>query len=203
MKVVAAAVIAVAAVGSTATIIRLPCTFTLKGYKGDFLYRTTDFAIWSTVEVGLGITAGSIATLRQLTKQALEITRSASALPWSKPSQNSSPLQSGQQLSTLKPSIEKSIIITTSGARRESASSDEEIFLGGRNFPSETWQQQQQELPSYVTSTVLDEHGQRKTTEESRKHIADLERRGSPGAASDSTIGSKSTRKVAKVHQRF
>jgi hypothetical protein len=135
-------------------------------------------------------------------KQALEITRSASALPWSKPSQNSGPLQSGQQLSTLKPSIKKSITIKTSRARRESASSDEEIFLGGRNLPSELWQQQQG-LPGYVTSTVLDERGQRQTTEESRKHIADLERRGSPGAASDSTIGSKSARKVAKVHRRF
>jgi hypothetical protein len=92
-------------------------------------------------------------------KQALEITRSASALPWSKPSQNSGPLQSGQQLSTLKPSIKKSIKITTSRARRESASSDEEIFLGGRNLPSELWQQQQQGLPGYVTSTVLDERG--------------------------------------------
>jgi len=202
MKVVVAGVIALAAIGSTATIIRLPYTTSLKGYKGDFLYRTTDFAIWSTVEVGLGITAGSIATLRPLMKQALEITRSASALPWSKPSQGSQPLQSGHQLSTVKPSIKKSITITTSRARRESASSDEEIFLGDKSLPSESWQQQQG-LPGYVTSTVLDERGQRQTTEKSRKHIADLERRGSPGAASDSTIDTKSSGKAARVHERF
>jgi hypothetical protein len=174
----------------------------MKGYKGDFLYRTTDFAIWSTVEVGLGITAGSIATLRPLMKQALEITRSASALPWSKPSLNSGPLQSGQQLSNLKQSIKKSTTITTSRARRESADSDEERFLSGRSLPSESWQQQSG-LPGYVTSTVLDERGQRQTTEKSRKHVADLERRGSPGAASDATIDSKSTGKAAKVHERF
>jgi hypothetical protein len=177
-------------------------------YKGDFLYRTTDFAIWTTVEVGLGITAGSIATLRPLMKQALEITRSASTLPWSKPSfGNSAPLQSGQQLSTLKPSIiKKSVTITTSRARRESVSSDEEIFLGS----TEAWQrpehQRVQGLPGYITSTVLDERdGHRKTAEKSRKHMADLERgrqerSGSPGAASDST---KSTGKTAKVHERF
>jgi hypothetical protein len=117
--------------GSTATIIRLPYTTSIKGYKGDFLYRTTDFAIWSTVEVGLGITAGSMATLRPLMKQALEITRSASALPWSKPSIHSSnQLQSGQQLSNLKPAIKKQTTITTSRARRESMESDEERFLG-------------------------------------------------------------------------
>jgi hypothetical protein len=116
--------------GSTATIIRLPYTTSIKGYKGDFLYRTTDFAIWSTVEVGLGITAGSMATLRPLLKQALEVTRSASALPWSKPSIHSSPLESGQQLNNLKPAIKKSTTITTSRAPRESMESDEERFLG-------------------------------------------------------------------------
>ncbi|KAI4958769.1 hypothetical protein J4E86_004375 [Alternaria arbusti] len=201
MKVIVASVIALAAVGSTATIIRLPYTTSLKGYKGDFLYRTTDFAIWSTVEVGLGITAGSIATLRPLMKQALEITRSASALPWSKPSLNSGPLQSGTQLGTLKPSIKKSITITTSRARRESASSDEEIILG-RSQPSEAWQQQQG-LSGYVTSTVLDEREKRQISEKSRQHKTERERRGSPGGASDSTLDSKSTGKAAKVHERF
>ncbi|KAI2474766.1 Integral membrane protein [Pyrenophora tritici-repentis] len=106
MKFVVAGVIALAAIGCTATIARLPYTRTLKGYKGDFLYRTTDFAIWSTVEVGLGITAGSIATLRPLLKQAFEITRSASAMPWSKPSLSSGHMESGKELSNLN-SIQK------------------------------------------------------------------------------------------------
>lgn len=34
----------------------------------DFLYATVDIAIWSTVEQGLAITAGSLATLRPLFK---------------------------------------------------------------------------------------------------------------------------------------
>lgn len=33
---------------------------------GDFLYSTMDVAIWSTVEVGIGITASAAATLRPL-----------------------------------------------------------------------------------------------------------------------------------------
>lgn len=191
--------------GSTATIIRLPYTKSLEGYKGDFLYRTTDFAIWSTVEVGLGIAAGSIATLRPLMKQALEITRSASAMPWSKPSIKSGQLQSGQQLSDLKPSVQKSIqksvTITTSRARRESVGSDEQRFLGS-SLPSESWQQQQG-LPGYITSNVLDERGTLSTGEKSRGRITDLERRGSPGGASDITIESKETRNATRVYDRF
>lgn len=34
--------------------------------KGEWLYDTTDLAIWSTVEVGVGITAASLPTLRPL-----------------------------------------------------------------------------------------------------------------------------------------
>lgn len=37
----------------------------------DFLYATTDVAIWSTVEPGIGITAGCIATLRPLVRICL------------------------------------------------------------------------------------------------------------------------------------
>ncbi|USP75452.1 uncharacterized protein yc1106_02726 [Curvularia clavata] len=198
MKVVVASVIALAAIGSTATIIRLPYTSTIKGYKGDFLYRTTDFAIWSTVEVGLGITAGSIATLRPLLKQAFEITRSASAMPWSKPSLKSGQQQSGQQLSTLKPSIQKSITITTSRARRESSQSDEERFLGS-SMPSESWQQQQG-LSGYITSTVLDEQAARASGDKARKQGQKPPRRGSPGGASQSTIDSKESGKAQRVH---
>lgn len=158
--------------GSTATIIRLPYTKTLEGYKGDFLHRTTDFAIWSTVEVGLGIAAGSIATLRPLMKQALEFSRSASAMPWSKQSNRSGQQQSGQQLSDLKPSfqksIQKSVTVTTSRVRRESAGSDEERFLG-TSFPSDSWQQQQG-LPGYITSNALDGRSGLSTPEQGRRH---------------------------------
>lgn len=44
----------------------MPYLWTVKTLKGDFLYNTTDVAIWTTVEVGTGITAGCMATLRPL-----------------------------------------------------------------------------------------------------------------------------------------
>lgn len=50
--------------GSTATIIRIPYIKQLA--QDDFLYSTTDVAIWSTVEPGIGITAAAMATLRPL-----------------------------------------------------------------------------------------------------------------------------------------
>jgi hypothetical protein len=37
--------------------------------EADFLYATSDVAIWSTCETGIGITASSLATLRPLIRQ--------------------------------------------------------------------------------------------------------------------------------------
>jgi len=51
--------------GSTATIIRIPYISTFNN-QADFLYATVDVAIWSTVEPGIGIVAGCVATLRPL-----------------------------------------------------------------------------------------------------------------------------------------
>ncbi|KAJ4984802.1 hypothetical protein SVAN01_09675 [Stagonosporopsis vannaccii] len=51
-------------VASAAVIARLP--FLPKLNSPDFLWDTLDVAIWSTVEQGLAITAGSLATLRPL-----------------------------------------------------------------------------------------------------------------------------------------
>ncbi|KAJ8106098.1 hypothetical protein OPT61_g9766 [Boeremia exigua] len=51
-------------VASAAVIARLP--FLSKLNSPDFLWDTLDIAIWSTVEQGLAITAGSLATLRPL-----------------------------------------------------------------------------------------------------------------------------------------
>lgn len=48
-----------------ATIIRIPYVRFLS-ITDDFLFATTDVAIWSTVESGLGICAASAATLRPL-----------------------------------------------------------------------------------------------------------------------------------------
>ena len=50
---------------SSATIVRFPYLHTLTDID-DFLYSTSDVAIWSTVETGIGITASAFATLRPL-----------------------------------------------------------------------------------------------------------------------------------------
>ncbi|KAF2174993.1 hypothetical protein K469DRAFT_612360 [Zopfia rhizophila CBS 207.26] len=51
-------------IASSAVVARVPY---LKNFSDpDFLWSTTDIAIWSTVEQGLAITAGSLATLRPL-----------------------------------------------------------------------------------------------------------------------------------------
>ncbi|KAJ4319444.1 hypothetical protein N0V84_006346 [Fusarium piperis] len=53
-----------ACVASAAVVVRFVY---VKDFKNpDFLWATLDIAIWSTVEGGLGITAGSLATLRPL-----------------------------------------------------------------------------------------------------------------------------------------
>lgn len=57
--------------GSTATIVRIPSISNLLRTK-DFLYDTVDIAVWSTVEPGIGITAGCIATLRPLLQLVLK-----------------------------------------------------------------------------------------------------------------------------------
>jgi len=48
-----------------ATIVRIPYIKVLS-LTDDFLFATTDVAIWSTVEAGLGLVAGGTATLRPL-----------------------------------------------------------------------------------------------------------------------------------------
>ncbi|KAI1336239.1 hypothetical protein F5Y15DRAFT_208557 [Xylariaceae sp. FL0016] len=57
---------AMGCVASAAVIVR--CAFLPKIADPDFLWATTDIAIWSTVEEGLAISAGSLATLRPLVK---------------------------------------------------------------------------------------------------------------------------------------
>lgn len=129
--------------GSTATIIRLPYTSTLKPYKEDFLYRTTDFAIWTTVEVGVGITAGCIATLKPLFKAALESTGQNSGMPWSKKSKGGYASKTGgsygtqQALDDLRPANERNIRTTTVTGGRGS-SSDEENMLDAPS-PEDRW----------------------------------------------------------------
>ncbi|KAI9151378.1 hypothetical protein HJFPF1_08580 [Paramyrothecium foliicola] len=65
VKVSVVLILAAGAIASSATIVRFPYLHSLTDIN-DFLYSTTDVAIWSTVETGLGITAAAIATLRPL-----------------------------------------------------------------------------------------------------------------------------------------
>ncbi|UQC78929.1 uncharacterized protein CLUP02_04408 [Colletotrichum lupini] len=69
-KIVVVCILGLAAVGSTATIVRAFYIPTLLDGE-DFLYGTSNFAIWSTVEPGIGIVAASIATLRPLYQMML------------------------------------------------------------------------------------------------------------------------------------
>ncbi|KAJ4357230.1 uncharacterized protein N0V89_001805 [Didymosphaeria variabile] len=67
-KISVAIILAFCALGSTATIIRIPF---IKGLKdsNDFLYSTTDVAIWSTCETGIGLATSAAATLRPLLRK--------------------------------------------------------------------------------------------------------------------------------------
>ncbi|KAL0932209.1 uncharacterized protein CTRU02_213162 [Colletotrichum truncatum] len=64
-KIVVVCILGLAAVGSTATIVRAFYIPTLLE-ETNFLHETAGFAIWSTVEPGVGMIAASIATLRPL-----------------------------------------------------------------------------------------------------------------------------------------
>ncbi|GFF49312.1 hypothetical protein IFM61606_01816 [Aspergillus udagawae] len=69
-KVALGGILGLGAVASVAVIIRFPFLH----YYGDddFLYSTYQIAIWSVMETGLGITAGSLATLRPLFRWCLD-----------------------------------------------------------------------------------------------------------------------------------
>ncbi|KAF3046196.1 hypothetical protein E8E11_008106 [Didymella keratinophila] len=159
VKVIVSGIIGLAAIGSTATIIRLPYTSTLKPYKGDFLYRTTDFAIWTTVEVGVGITAGCIATLKPLFKAALGSTGAHSNMPWSKTpkglSKTGGSYGTQQALDDLRPAGERTVRTTTVTGGRGS-SSDEENFLD-TGMPEERWEASgiRKGVTTTVTSTEV------------------------------------------------
>ncbi|KAL1625551.1 hypothetical protein SLS56_007298 [Neofusicoccum ribis] len=64
MKLALAPILSMACIASCAILVRTAyCNDYL---KPDFLYSTVNIAIWSTIECGLAITAGSLATLRPL-----------------------------------------------------------------------------------------------------------------------------------------
>ncbi|PVH93122.1 hypothetical protein DM02DRAFT_249370 [Periconia macrospinosa] len=158
VKIVVSGVIALAAIASTATIIRLPYTKSLGSYKGELLYDTVDFALWTTIEVGIGITAGSIATLKPLVKDLsmFRSTRGGSNLPWSRNTGSKfGNLRGAQQLDELTPTggktITKITFTGTSGGR--GSDSDEEGMLGKDKLSSRVGQG----INKSVTTTVVHE----------------------------------------------
>ncbi|QDS67814.1 hypothetical protein FKW77_007132 [Venturia effusa] len=64
-KQLVAIILGFAAIGSIATLIRMPFIASL-AHTDDFLYTTVDIAIWSIVEPGVGIAAACAATFRPL-----------------------------------------------------------------------------------------------------------------------------------------
>jgi hypothetical protein len=128
-KVVVAVILGFAAVGSSATIIRLPYVWTLKEYKGEFLWRTADVAIWTTVEVGIGITAGNLGTLRPLMQRLMSFMGISSSTgrdtnPWTKRGRNGTHMYVNSGATPLEDFTGKGAIKTTVTIRGGASNDD-------------------------------------------------------------------------------
>ncbi|KAL9563843.1 hypothetical protein ACKAV7_012015 [Fusarium commune] len=75
-KISVVGILAASAIASSATIVRFPYLYSLTDID-DFLYSTSDLAIWSTVETGFAITTSAVATLRPLLRNYLGHSSSA------------------------------------------------------------------------------------------------------------------------------
>lgn len=104
---------------SIATIIRIPYVHTL-GNEQDFLYATTDVAIWSCSETGLAITAACGAVLRPLFREILSSSRNV----------GSRALSRGKNYSnTLGSEVEKRAPTVKNSRRRDSLGDGDEVPL--------------------------------------------------------------------------
>jgi hypothetical protein len=168
----------------------------MKPYKGDFLYRTTDFAIWTTVEVGVGITAGCIATLRPLVKSAMGSSAGQSSGKWwSK--KKSSVFSSMQPLDRLRPTTERGVTKTTITGGRASEDSDKKTFLDAGASPAQ-WKNG---INKSIETTVVEELADHQPAPASSSQL-NSRRAGSPGGESGSSFGDERG-KPAIVHARF
>lgn len=119
----------------------------------DFLYTSTYIALWSTVEVGIGVSAASLATLRPLVQKFFPnlLPDAASAptnsnLKWST-KHGRRINRKGQPLESVEDGRKNHTMITTvTGARPLSGSHDngsqENIFVGADDrdmLPLKTW----------------------------------------------------------------
>jgi len=101
-----------------ATIIRVPYVKSLNNTE-DFLYATIEVAIWSSCELGLGMTAANCATLRPLFRKLLPSLGFQSSGGRSKDVSNVHYLTTADAKNTKK------------SANRSSSRAEEELELGG------------------------------------------------------------------------
>ncbi|KAJ5725569.1 uncharacterized protein N7483_006926 [Penicillium malachiteum] len=91
-KVAVSGILSLGAVASIAVVIRMPF---LKHYEDtDFLYSTYQIAIWTIIETGLSIIAGSLITLRPLFRWFLDGSRYGPSKPYIKSNTPKYPLAS-------------------------------------------------------------------------------------------------------------
>lgn len=79
-KLLVAFILGMGAIGCIAVLVRTVYIYQLE-MNSDFLWSATDLAIWSVLEPGIGITAGSIATLRPFFRVINNKIRRARGLP--------------------------------------------------------------------------------------------------------------------------
>jgi hypothetical protein len=124
--------------GSTASIVRFPYLYQLAETE-DFLWSNTDVAIWSIVEVGMGVTASSLATLRPLFISFLSKSRSkASTYPRNTLRLRSYIKKTSRDDLELRSDFGKSICVTTTVVNSESASVRKNQEVYKRSCESET-----------------------------------------------------------------
>lgn len=152
------------------------------------------------MEVGVGITAGCMATLRPLLKATLGSTGENSGHPWSKTlGSKFGDNRSGQQLDMLRQGTGKQQTTTTVTGGRASSESDEEKFLA-TSVPSDPWNSG---IKKSVTTTITAELAASQLAAERTDQEISRVRCSSAGGDSQSTLGGDMTIKVpTKVFER-
>ncbi|KAH7304306.1 hypothetical protein B0I35DRAFT_471999 [Stachybotrys elegans] len=77
LKISVVGLLALGSIASIATIVRIPYAKQLLS-SPDYLYNFTDIAIWSSVEIGLALTASSLATLKPFLRKMKFLTGGSS-----------------------------------------------------------------------------------------------------------------------------
>ncbi|KAH1487011.1 hypothetical protein LV164_001772 [Aspergillus fumigatus] len=147
-KIALGGILSLGAVASVAVIIRFPF---LHYYKDDdFLYSTYQIAIWSVMETGLGIIAGSLVTLRPLFRWFLDSNLSERHRRGTKRSDRQYPLSSlpddppkeSRDPSYWRPDLPEevpSVVTTISSPMVRSHLDDDHSSQEGLSVPEDSW----------------------------------------------------------------